>query len=130
MPATGPPAPHAFQGLRRGEQIGHLPALAVGTSEIGAPGCRACCRAFVQADVDILEQLVPASSDITAMLVAIGAASTPIRPRGSGVEAGLGQAGHRADLTAVEAARATRYLLHASPSTSNPTTPFGWSPAV
>lgn len=97
-------------------RVGHLPALAAALPKSAPLVVERSVAVFVQADVDTSSQLVPASSDITAMLVAIGAASTPsvlgeVESRRALVKLATG-----ADLSAVEVARATRYLLHASPA--------------
>lgn len=95
-------------------RIGHLHALAAALPKSAPLVIERSVAAFVQADLDTSTQLVPSSSDITAMLVAIGAASMPptlgeVESRRALVKLATG-----ADLANVEAARATRYLLHAS----------------
>lgn len=96
-------------------RIGHLHALAAALPKSAPLVIERSVAAFVQADLVGSSQLVPSSSDTTAMLVAIGAANTPptlgeVKSRRALVKLATG-----ADLTNVEAARATRYLLHASP---------------
>ncbi|MDR6857859.1 sacsin N-terminal ATP-binding-like domain-containing protein [Variovorax guangxiensis] len=97
-------------------RFGHLHALAAALPKSAPVVIERSVAALVQADVDVSSELVPSSSDITAMLVAIGTANTP--PRLGEVESrrALVKLAVGADLTHVEAARATRYLLHASPS--------------
>lgn len=95
-------------------RIGHLPSLAAALPQSAPLVVDRNVAAFVQADLTASSQLVPSSSDTTAMLEAIGASSTPpflgeVESRRALVKLAAG-----ADLTNVEAARATRYLLHAS----------------
>ena len=95
-------------------RVGHLPALAAVLPESTPLVIERNVAAFVQADLTASSQLVPSSSDITSMLVAIGTASTPsvlgeVDSRRVMVKLATG-----VDLTNVEAAKATRYLLHAS----------------
>ena len=109
-------------------RVGHLPALAAALPKSAPLVVERSVAVFVQADVDTSSQLVPASSDITSMLVAIGAASTPsvlgeVESRRALVKLATG-----ADLSAVEAARATRYLLHASPAHFNSNDPLWLEP--
>ena len=97
-------------------RFGHLPALTAALPKSAPLIVDRAVVAFVQADLEFSRQLVPASSDITAMLAAIGAANAP--PALGGVDARRALVGlaTRGDLTIAEAARAMRYLLHASPS--------------
>lgn len=96
-------------------RVGHLQALAAALPESEPLMIERSVAGIVQGDLNTSSQLVPTSSDITAMLAAIGAASMPptlgeVESRRALVKLAAG-----ADLTNVEAAKATRYLLHASP---------------
>lgn len=97
-------------------RFGHLPALAVAVPTSAPLIVDRAVVAFVQADLESSRQLVPASSDITAMLVAIGAENAPPELGGVDARRALVRLAMTGDLTIAEAARATRYLLHASPS--------------
>jgi hypothetical protein len=97
-------------------RFGHLPALAVAVPTSAPLIVDRAVVAFVQADLESSRQLVPASSDITAMLVAIGAENAPPELGEVDARRALVRLAMTGDLTIAEAARATRYLLHASPS--------------
>jgi hypothetical protein len=97
-------------------RFGHLPALAAALPKSAPLIVDRAVVAFVQADVESSKQLVPASSDITSMLVAIGAANAPPALGALDARRALVRLAATADLTVAEAARAMRYLLHASPS--------------
>jgi hypothetical protein len=95
-------------------RIGHLQALTAALPRSEPVVIDRGVVAFVQADIDASSQLVPSSSEITAMLAAIGGANTP--PILGEVESrrALVKLATAADLTNDLAAKAMRYLLHAS----------------
>ena len=109
-------------------RIGHLPALAAALPKSAPLVVERNVAAFVQADLTASSQLVPSSSEITAMLEAIGASGTPpflgeVESRRALVKLATG-----AELTNVEAAKATRYLLHASADHFSSTDPLWLEP--
>ena len=105
-----------FRAADAVNRMGHLYAFAAALPKSAPLVIERSVAAFVQADFDSSTQLVPSSSDITAMLVSIGAAPAP--PLLGGVESRrpLVKLATGADLANVVAAMATRYLLHASAS--------------
>jgi hypothetical protein len=97
-------------------RLGHLRALAAALPAAELLIVDRNVAAFVQADVSTSSRLVPTSSDVDAMLQAIGATNPP--PVLGEVEESrraLVKLATAAELTNVEAVRAVRYLLHASP---------------
>lgn len=95
-------------------RIGHLPALAAALPRSTPLVIERSVATFVQADVETAADLVPASSDISAMLLSVGAASAPPVLGDAEARRALVKLAASADMTPVGAVRAIRYLLHAS----------------
>lgn len=95
-------------------KIGHLKALAAALPNSVPLVVDRSVAAFVQADLEASSQVVPASNDVNAMLVAIGLAERPPVLGDAEARRDLVKLATTDDLTNVDAVRAARYLLHAT----------------
>jgi len=109
-------------------RFGHLTALAAALPKSAPLVIDRGVAAFVEADIESANHLLPGSSDITAMLMGIGLAITPPALGEVDSRRSLVKLATTADLSVVVAAKAARYLLHASPSHFDSSEPLWLEP--
>ncbi|MGT2430336.1 hypothetical protein ACU4HD_19475 [Cupriavidus basilensis] len=104
-----------FKNANAVDRFGGLPEFAAALPDAMPLVVEPAVVTYVQSDIESNDWHVPASSDIGAMLFAIGALNAPPTLAATNTRRAFVKLGTAADLAVVEAARAMRYMLHASP---------------